>query len=252
MKNSTKLLALVPLIILALALYALKNQETAELVEEQEQVILYDDQGQPYVYGEQKTEEAPLQQEDQEVIEEEVEPDLEQDLEMIEEIPEAEIDLQDEQGMTPLLRAIDQDQPKHAIELLKRGANPNITDKNGTHPFVAAVVMGEPALIEILLQKDIDPNMPMDLIGTTPLMIASMENQKELVELLVEAGALIDQQNQEGRSALMMAADMGNTSIVEYFLERQADRSLKDSKGLSAYDLAQKRGLLELANSLKL
>jgi ankyrin repeat protein len=242
MKNSTKALALILLLIITITWYVKQNQDEAPPIEAELASFSYDE---PFAHTEQPQDldAIPTVQDLDESYEEEIS--------LYNDVSDEELDLQDEYGMTPLLQAIDANQPKAALSLLTRGANPNLRDKNGTHPFVAAIVMGEPELVAQFLTKDIDPNMPMDLIATTPLMIAALENQLELVKILVNAGASLDQQNQEGTTALMMAADMGNIQVVDYFIQSQADKSLKDQSGMLAADFAQRRGLMELARSLR-
>jgi ankyrin repeat protein len=243
MKKSTKILALVPVLIFAITWYMIQNHETAAVLDNE----LNTAENNAVSFTNSK----PVQSRSQQTQSIDSSIEAQEDFEIMDDTADEELNIQDEHGMTPLLRAIDQDQPQKALALIQRGANPNLKDNNGTHPFVAAIVMGEPALIEVLLQKGIDPDMKMDLIGTTPLMVAALENQIELVKLLVDAGANINHQNQEGLTALMMAADMGNAEIVEHFLQHRADRSLKDANGMLAADFADKRGLVDLAANLR-
>ncbi|RYH12610.1 ankyrin repeat domain-containing protein [archaeon] len=50
----------------------------------------------------------------------------------------------------------------------------------------------------------------------------------------------IDYQDSQGRSALMLAAGVGALDVTAILLNAGAERSLKDNKGMTAYDLASK------------
>jgi ankyrin repeat protein len=60
----------------------------------------------------------------------------------------------------------------------------------------------------------------------------------EVVELLLDAGAPIDATDNRGRTALMIAAELGHATIVEVLLDRGADRTVADKSGKRAADLA--------------
>ena len=58
-------------------------------------------------------------------------------------------------------------------------------------------------------------------------------------ELLLARGARLDEVDDRGRSALMMAAELGHGEIVKLLLARGAMADLKDKEGKSAADLAE-------------
>ncbi|MDQ1004620.1 ankyrin repeat protein [Neobacillus niacini] len=58
------------------------------------------------------------------------------------------------------------------------------------------------------------PNLP-DNYGYTPLMGAVFMENKEMVQLLLEAGADPNFENEEGMSAITYAEDSGYTELVE-------------------------------------
>ena len=60
----------------------------------------------------------------------------------------------------------------------------------------------------------------------------------EVVELLLGAGAPIDATDNRGRTALMIAAELGHATIVQVLLDRGADRTVADKGGKRAVDLA--------------
>ena len=65
------------------------------------------------------------------------------------------IDLQDNNGQTALHIATEQGQVAIVLELLKVGANPNISDNSGKLPLQIAT-RGDTALVRILLEGGAD------------------------------------------------------------------------------------------------
>ncbi|SER20113.1 Ankyrin repeat-containing protein [Amphritea atlantica] len=70
------------------------------------------------------------------------------------------------------------------------------------------------------------------------LWFACFSNSKEAVQLLLENGADIDNQNVNGATALIYSASAGKTEIVELLLAAGADPSLQTLDDFTALDLA--------------
>ena len=62
---------------------------------------------------------------------------------------------------------------------------------------------------------------------------------------LLDAGAHIDDRDDRGRTALMIAAEGGHAEIADLLLARGADPSLKDKAGKRAADLTVLTALRE-------
>jgi ankyrin repeat protein len=87
--------------------------------------------------------------------------------------------------------------------------------------------------------------------GTIPLGSAAYYNKKEMVELLLERGALIDAQDNGGWTALMQAADNGNQEILEVLLSHGASIHPVNCMGKSALVLAEDKGHTKAIQLLK-
>lgn len=93
-----------------------------------------------------------------------------------------------------LWRAIEKDDPKLLQELLKQGVNPNFTDNDigddGSNitPLHLAVMNDQKELVRILLDAKADPNAQND-VGWTPLHRAVMADDIDMARLLIEHGA---------------------------------------------------------------
>ena len=142
-------------------------------------------------------------------------------------------------GVTPLMLAIDNTQYAAAAHLLDRGANPHYQDWWGRTALYLVVDMqsypagvDQPpaealALIRRLLDADVavNPQLNMhrvgrggnsqrfvdDLLttGATPLLRAAITHDHEVMQILLDAGALVDLPNVMGVTPLMAAAGFG-------------------------------------------
>jgi hypothetical protein len=68
-------------------------------------------------------------------------------------------------------------------------------------------------------------------------MTAATFDQTEIALALIEAGADLDQQNNDGSTALLTAAFFCRTEIVEALLAAGADRSIANSAGSTPLDV---------------
>ena len=124
-------------------------------------------------------------------------------------------------------------------QLLNEGADPNAITECGKSPLMLAAMYGHKAAIETLLDAGADPNLQGDEEfdeGQTALMyIASSffaSNRAEVIKFLVERGADVNIQNNEGETALMLAGDF--TDAVKALIEAGADLNLRDKEGNTA------------------
>jgi ankyrin repeat protein len=66
---------------------------------------------------------------------------------------------------------------------------------------------------------------------------AGVQDMTKVITLLLDRGAHIDDQDNRGRTALMIAAELNHAVAVDLLLARGADKSLRDKQGKSAADL---------------
>ncbi|MEN8166321.1 MAG: ankyrin repeat domain-containing protein [Pseudomonadota bacterium] len=91
--------------------------------------------------------------------------------------------------------------------------------------------------------------------GYSAMMLAASNNHVEIVELLLNEGADVDQvENTNGWTALIWAAKQGHLHTVQILLHHQADPDLQDFQGKRAMDWATDGGfaaIVSLINSSK-
>ncbi len=87
----------------------------------------------------------------------------------------------------------------------------------------------------ILAGSDINEKDPFG--GSSPLISAALFDKEDIVEILLDAGAELNFQNNDGSTALHTAAFFCRPKIVQLLLDSGANKSIKNNNGNSAYDM---------------
>ena len=163
----------------------------------------------------------------------------------------ADVNLAGRSGITPVAAAAYAGNDVIVEALLAHGADERAPDQTGKPPIVYAAAGARLDVVKRLLARNVDINAryPNDL---SLLMWASGPDEKapeaqamEIVKYLLDAGAHIDDRDDRGRTALMIAAEGGHAEIANVLLARGADPSLKDKAGKRAADLTVLSSLRE-------
>lgn len=90
-----------------------------------------------------------------------------------------------------------------------------------------AVIYSRVEMVKFLLERGVNPNTPSTTVGYTPLMQAASSASLELVKLLIDAGADLNAEDEQGRTALDYAAMYTHSSkehrtVVAFLKERGA------------------------------
>jgi ankyrin repeat protein len=98
-----------------------------------------------------------------------------------------------------------------------------------------AVINSRVEMVKLLLERGVNPNTPSTAVGYTPLMEAASSANLELVKLLVDAGADLNSEDQQGRTALDEAEMYTHSSeehrtVVAFLKERGARNSNNKKK----------------------
>jgi ankyrin len=168
----------------------------------------------------------------------------------------ARVDQQDDEGMTALCLAAAEtraSKPKKSIyttatmeTLIQGGADLEKPDRCGWTPLHhASMSKAKIATLFVitLLFHGADVNVKTAKEGWTALHNASECGRAETVEALFEAEANIDEQNEEGSTALQLAAmSASGSSRVRALLNYRADVNIKDGIGRTAMHYAVELG----------
>jgi len=125
------------------------------------------------------------------------------------------VDARFEEGMTPLVLAVDFGNIPAALTLVRRGADINAADKNGITAFRYAVMKGATELVAHALAKKADLAAAEPRHGKTVLHEAALRGYSAIVSDLLEAGADKNAKDKKGRTALSYALKYGNGAAAE-------------------------------------
>lgn len=144
----------------------------------------------------------------------------------------------DDKGQTGLLLALREPSPR-VIDALLASPKTNVEarNENDESPLMLAAIKGQQDLVEKLIARDADINKP----GWTPLHYAASSGQVAIMKLLLDKYAFIDAPSPNGTTPLMMAAMYGSGASVKLLLDEGADTAMKNQQGMTALDFA-KRG----------
>jgi hypothetical protein len=87
--------------------------------------------------------------------------------------------------------------------------------------------------------------------GISPLHVAATEGHKDVVELLVRAGADVDAANQWGVTPLYLAAAGGFKEIAALLIAQGANVNVKEQRGETPLQVATRKGHAETASLLR-
>ncbi|MDO9438828.1 ankyrin repeat domain-containing protein [Hydrogenophaga sp.] len=107
--------------------------------------------------------------------------------------------------------------------------------------LMMAALKGDVKLAQRLIARQAEVNKT----GWTPLHYAATHPGNasvDMVRLMLEHHAYIDAESPNATTPLMMAAQYGQPGVVKLLLEEGADPLLKNQRGMTAIDFAQRAG----------
>ncbi|MEI6521056.1 MAG: ankyrin repeat domain-containing protein [bacterium] len=132
-------------------------------------------------------------------------------------------------GQKELITAIKLCDTSMADWAIGMGADVNATDDGDMTPLILSVARDRSEMIPYLASKGADINCIYQ--GFTPLMIAAQDGKLQCAKMLIDAGANLESQEQNGLTALMAAARDGYIDIVRLLLDAGADWTTKTTAG---------------------
>ncbi|XP_036010322.1 ankyrin repeat domain-containing protein 7-like isoform X3 [Mus musculus] len=93
------------------------------------------------------------------------------------------INIRDDEGCTPLIKATQRDNVDCASVLLTHNADPNLIDFSGNTALHHAISRGNLRIVKMLLEHNVDIEAKTEY-GLTPLQLATFEQKPEMVEFL--------------------------------------------------------------------
>ncbi len=178
------------------------------------------------------------------------------------------VEARDHSGRTALYNAVGSGAESIAAMMIEKGADVNYSDEEGITPLHFAALCGQPSTARLLLSKGAKIDTKVGWSKETPLHKALMYSRNvELVDVLLKAGASVNEQNLAGFTPLHNlacarepGAEDGGIEIEEQerilaiaqmLLDKGARLDLEDQRGLTPIDLARREGTQFLAEFLE-
>jgi ankyrin repeat protein len=120
--------------------------------------------------------------------------------------------------------------------------SPNLLgERLGRTPLSLAAARGHEQVVMLLLESGAELDDE-DSEGTTPLSLAIANGHEAVVKLLLEKGAKLDYKDSDGKMPLLLAAANGHEAVVKLLLESGAELDDEDSEGTTPLSLAAANG----------
>ena len=144
-------------------------------------------------------------------------------------------------GLSSLYIAADQGHLEIVHTLLNAGADVDQPSDTGLTPLLIASKKGYHKIVGALLKKNASMNMGFSEF--TPLCLASRYNHSDTAEILLDAGADVDERHQKsGTTPLFIASAYGNNHVVKLLLDRGANPHLTDKNGFTPLQITEEAG----------
>ncbi|MBF0360244.1 MAG: ankyrin repeat domain-containing protein [Oligoflexia bacterium] len=171
----------------------------------------------------------------------------------------ADIDERDSNGSTAIMYAIADTQLDVVKSLISKNANLEIQDKDGRSALLFALHSLEPVELESLniLEKDLAKAREANDVELEKINELKLKREKRKIELnekilaitkgITEKGVNLNLQDDEQKTACMYAIEKKQINIVEDFISKGVDLTIKDKSGMTAIDKAKNCGISSLS-----
>ncbi|XP_041598374.1 putative ankyrin repeat domain-containing protein 20A2 [Vulpes lagopus] len=152
-------------------------------------------------------------------------------------------------GLTPLLVAVNNDKEDMVAFLVKEGANVNAVDNAKRSALHLACANGHADMVKLLVDRKCEVNL-CDEENRTALMQAIECQEEECGTLMLEHGADPNIMDNEGNTALHYATLVENLTMAEKLFLHKADKEAKNKDGFTPLLLAAKENKEDMASIL--
>ncbi len=197
------------------------------------------------------------------------------------------INTKNDEGLTPLMVAADSGSTEAVKILLENGADPGIMkegsdltalnlamDKGraevinlllaagsgdgaqqaGLNAYlISALVSGENEVVKTLLQKGVDVNKAPEsgeFKGKPPILISAELNKPDILAMLIEQGANVEQKGPDGKTPFITAFEKGNRAAMEVLAAKGANVNAKGQFENTPLIIATQKKDLEMVEFL--
>jgi len=145
------------------------------------------------------------------------------------------------QGVTPLIFAVSNNQTKVAKMLIDYGSDVNKQTLHGDYPLLIAVKNQNAEIAEALIRADADIDVT-DKFGVTPLHYASVYGYFQIADMLLYYEASIDKKSLEGYTPLLASIWAGHADVADLLIQKGASIEERDNEGFTPFLMAALNG----------
>lgn len=176
----------------------------------------------------------------------------------------ADVNRADDTGLTPLVAAAMRDHLPSIKVLIENGANIEQPGPQGFRPLALAIAESKYEAAKALMEGGADVSGASGADGLTPLMIIAAQTSpaegarflpgstrpSDIAKGLLERGAEVNAQANNGVTALMIAATHNSAPMIGLLMDAGADPAVKNKQGKTATDVAEMNGNQEAAQAI--
>ncbi len=162
--------------------------------------------------------------------------------EVLESFPGDHFDQTDRLGRSPLFYALETKIQQNLQLVLNKEVNLQRQDAQGLTPILKAIQINWLTAVKILIQKGADPNGQGKNGTLSPLMFAIFGGYKEIARFLLMQGALPDQVSEEGFMPIHAAARNKDIEILRLFSSNRNNIYAQDDFGKTVVHYAAQYG----------
>ena len=144
-----------------------------------------------------------------------------------------------------LIEAIDREDVPY-IKFLLNTCEPSVNEpsESGKTPLAAAVFRGNIDIVRMLLESGANCDSLYFFEGGNVLHYAVEHELEEILDELIEKTVSVNERNEKGLTALMIAAENGNLAILKKLIKSKCEINALDRKGLTAVMISVRNYLL--------
>jgi quinoprotein dehydrogenase-associated probable ABC transporter substrate-binding protein len=171
----------------------------------------------------------------------------------------------DANGYTPLAAALMRDHVPSIQVLVEKGADLEEPGQQGYRPLALALAEKKYEAAKALMDGGADASTASGDQGLTPLMIVAAQTgpaegsiflpgsarPTDIAKSLLERGANVDAQADNGMTALMIAASNNSAPMIGLLMDAGADPAIKNAQGQTAEDVAELNDNQEASQAIR-
>lgn len=149
--------------------------------------------------------------------------------------------MQSETALTPeaiLQLAIKNGKLEEVDSVISNGLNVNFSYADAITPLHLAVIHNQEEILALLLQKGAKTDLKDNTTQATPLHFAALYGRANLAKMLIQHGADVNARMRFDITPLLVAAQFKQPQVIEILLQNGADIKQADQEGFTALHFA--------------